>query len=68
MKVLVHKASDDDFYKIIELKNLNDLLHLKEGYNGYDLIIEDKSEAEYITDKKDQNVDFCIMIYDSYIE
>lgn len=64
MKVLLKKASDWEFHKIIEINTLNELLKI------YPILIIDSDITKLKTYNKKycNDFDFVITIYDDYVE
>lgn len=60
MKVLLTKASDWGFEKVIEI---NDIMELKDINTDFVIYF-----ANFSTEKKYKDCDFEAMIYDDYIE
>ena len=67
MKALLKKASDWNFYKIIEVNTIKDLFKIY-----HNLIIENDKETLNIYKNSDydydKNFEFVITIYDDYVE
>jgi len=72
MRILITKASDDDFQEIRENQSAQDMLNLMNEFNkriiirkgGFVFTNEVKNENRII----DKNFDYTVTIYDSYIE